>query len=139
MTPIARLIVLAVATVAACAAPASPPRVAACDEDIQTLKFAARTGDGHAQYRLATRYYLSWLNPGLCASGAGAGDAVEAYRWYTLAAELGIEAASRRRDAMAGSMTGAQIVEAERRVADWRGSGGRGAPRPGADGARATD
>ncbi len=124
VTPIARLVVLAAATVAACAAPPSPPRVAACDEEIQTLKFAARTGDGHAQYRLATRYYLSWLNPGLCASGAGADDAVEAYRWYTLAAELGIEAAARRRDAVARILTGAQIIEAKRRVADWHGSGG---------------
>jgi len=109
----------------ACAGPGDAPRVAACEEDIISLKHAARSGDAVSQYRLANRYYVSWLNPGLCASGAGADDAVEAYRWYTLAAKLGVEAAARRRAAMAPNMTGTQIIEAQRRVADWHDSGGR--------------
>ncbi len=124
MTLVSRFAVLAVLTVAACAPPPAPPHVAACDEDIAALKHAARAGDGHSQYRLATRYYLSWLNPGLCASSAGADDAIEAYRWYILAAAQGIEAAERRRDAMADSLADAQLAEGKRRAAEWHQPGG---------------
>ncbi len=111
-----RFVYLAVLVLAACAAPAPAPRVAACDADIVRLKPAAQAGNGVAQYRLAIRYYLSWLNPGLCASGAGVEDAVEAYRWFTLAANQGIEAASRRRDTLAESMSPDHVAEAERRA-----------------------
>lgn len=104
---------------AACATPPGPPRVAACDADIAQLKHAARSGDAVAQYRLGTRYYISWLNPGMCASGKGADDAVEAYRWYTLAAGRGVEAADERRRALAGAMSRTQVAEAERRAAEW--------------------
>ena len=124
MTLVSRFAVLAVLTVAACVPPPPPPLVAACDDDIVALTHTARAGDGHSQYRLATRYYLSWLNPGLCASGAGADDAIEAYRWYILAAEQGIEAAARRRDTMADSLADAQLVEGKRRAAEWHESGG---------------
>ena len=108
---------------AACATPPDPPRVAACDADIALLKHAARSGDAMAQYRLGTRYYISWLNPGMCASGKGADDAVEAYRWYTLAGAQGIEAATRRRDALAENMTRSQVEAAEDKAASWLGGG----------------
>ena len=104
---------------AACAMPPDPPRVAACDADIALLKHAARSGDAMAQYQLGTRYFVSWLNPGMCATGKGADDAVEAYRWYTLAAGQGVEAADKRRRAMAGAMSRTQIAEAERRAGEW--------------------
>ena len=56
---------------AACAMPPDPPRVAACDADIAQLTHAARSGDAMAQYQLGTRYFISWLNPGMCATGNG--------------------------------------------------------------------
>lgn len=125
MKAIVRAAALASVVLAACAAPNKPPpRVAACDDDITRFKHAARAGDARTQYRLATRYRLSWLNPGLCASGAGQDDAIEAYRWYTLAAGQGVEAAARHRDALEKAMTPAQIAEAKRRAAEWLGPGG---------------
>ena len=111
-----RFVCLAVFFLAACSAPAPAPRVAACDADIVRLTPAAQAGNAVAQYRLAIRYYISWLNPGLCASGAGVEDAVEAYRWFTLASIQGIEAASRRRDTLAQSMSAEHVAEAERRA-----------------------
>ncbi len=107
------------AVLAACAAPPGPPRVAACDEDIVQLKHAARSGDAVAQYRLGTRYFVSWLNPGMCATGKGADDAVEAYRWYSLAAAQGVEAAEKHRKTLADAISRSQVAEAERRAAEW--------------------
>ena len=112
-----RFVTLAVLVLAACAAPAPAPRVAACDADILRLKPAAQAGNALAQYRLAIRYYVSWLNPGLCASGAGVEDAVESYRWFTLASIQGLEAASRRRDTLAETMSPDHVAVAERRAA----------------------
>ena len=90
----------------ACAGPGAAPRVAACGEDIAALKHAARSGDAVSQYRLANRYYVSWLNPGMCAGG-GADDAIEAYRWYTLAE----------------TMTRSQVEAAADKAASWLGGG----------------
>ena len=104
---------------AACTMPPGPPRVAACDADIALFKHAARSGDAMAQYQLGTRYFVSWLNPGMCATGKGADDAVEAYRWYTLAAGHGVEAAAKRRRVLARVMSQTQVAEAERRVEEW--------------------
>ncbi len=106
----------------ACAGPGDAPRVADCEEDIVALKHAARSGDAVSQYRLANRYYVSWLNPGMCAGGGG-DDAIEAYRWYTLAAAQGIEAATRHRDALAETMTRSQVEAAEDKAASWLGGG----------------
>ncbi len=55
----------------------------------------------------------------MCATGKGADDAVEAYRWYTLAAGQGVEAADKRRRALAGAMSRTQVAEAERRAGEW--------------------
>ncbi len=118
------LLMLGGAALAACAAPGEPPRVAACDSDIARYKHAARAGDAAAQYRLAARYYVSWLNPGMCAAGNGADDAVEAHRWFTLAAAQGVGVAARYRDLVAEGMTRSQIDEANRRAAAWPGAGG---------------
>ncbi len=107
----------------ACAGPADAPSVAACEEDILKLKHAARTGDAVSQYRLANRYYVSWLNPGMCAGG-GQDDVIEAYRWYTLAAAQGIEAATRHRDTMAENMTPSQVQAAEAKAASLLGDDG---------------
>jgi len=113
---------LVVLALGACAGPGDAPRVAACGEDIAALKHAARSGDAVSQYRLANRYYVSWLNPGMCAGGGG-GDAIEAYRWYTLAGVQGIEAATRRRDALAETMTRSQVEAAADKAASWLGGG----------------
>ena len=113
---------LALLAIGACAGPGEAPRVAACEEDIVTLKHAARSGDAVSQYRLANRYYVSWLNPGMCAGG-GSDDAIEAYRWYTLAGAQGIEAASRHRDALAENMTPSQVEAGEDKAASWLGGG----------------
>ena len=106
----------------ACAGPGDASRVAACGEDIVGLKHAARSGDAVSQYRLANRYYVSWLNPGMCAGG-GDDDAIEAYRWYTLAGAQGIEAASRHRAALAENMTPSQVEAGEDKAASWLGGG----------------
>jgi len=113
---------LVLVAVGACAGPVGTPRVAACEEDILRLKHAARSGDATAQYRLANRYYVSWLNPGMCAGG-GQDDVIEAYLWYTLAGAQGIEAATRHRDAMAETMTRSQVEAAEDKAASWLGGG----------------
>lgn len=118
------ILMLGGAALVACAAPPAPLRVAACDSDIARYKHAARGGDAAAQYRLAARYYVSWLNPGMCAAGNGPDDAVEAHRWFTLAAAQGIGAAARYRDLVAEGMTRSQIGEAKRRAAAWLGAGG---------------
>ena len=116
------IFVLILVALGACAGPGGAPRVAACGEDIVALKHAARSGDAVSQYRLANRYYVSWLNPGMCAGG-GQDDVIEAYRWYTLAAAQGIEAATRHRDALAETMTRSQVEAAEDKAASWLGGG----------------
>ena len=47
-------------------------------------------------------------------------DYVEAYMWFTLAAERGSKRASNNRDRIAKQMTSGQIAEAQRRARDWK-------------------
>ena len=64
-----------------------------------------------AQCSLATCYF----------NGEGvAKDAVEAYKWWNLAAASGNENAAERRESIAKKMTPEQIAEAQRLSREWK-------------------
>jgi hypothetical protein len=47
-------------------------------------------------------------------------DAIEAYKWYTLALKNGEDFAGDSRSFLAKTMTPEQIAEGERRAAEWK-------------------
>ena len=72
----------------------------------------AEQGDAEAQYNLAQMYFNGW---------GVARDYGAAYKWFTLASELGedAKAALRRRDKVAVWMTEAEVAEAQQRADAW--------------------
>jgi TPR repeat protein/serine/threonine protein kinase len=68
--------------------------------------------------------------------GAGRGvtrDAIEAYKWYTLALNAGYEKAAASRQNIAKGMQPAEVVDAERRAAEWQARHPKTARTPGSD------
>ena len=69
---------------------------------------------GHALAQVATGLTYSWGKDGKVT------DPVLAYLWYSLAAGNGHRSIKSERDALAETMTPAQVTEAERLVAEWK-------------------
>ena len=80
------------------------------------FRLAADQGNAGAQYRLGHMYDLGRGVPK---------DAVEAHKWFNLAAGGASDADTRKRaakarDAGAGKMSPAQVVEAQKRASAWQ-------------------
>ncbi len=72
---------------------------------------AAEQGDPLARYNLAERYER----------GKGvAQDLVEAYKWHSLAAKRGFNDGAIARDKLKGTLTSAQMSEAEKRIQEFQ-------------------
>ncbi len=71
----------------------------------------AETGDAVAQLNLGDLYSRGLGVPR---------DAVSAYVWFSLAAAQGRRWPARRRDEIARTLTGAQLAEAQARIANFR-------------------
>jgi TPR repeat protein len=72
---------------------------------------AAEQGDAEAQNSLAVAY----------ANGSGVGaNFGEAYKWFTLASEGGVDSAILSRDLLSAKMSPAEIAQAQQQAADWR-------------------
>ncbi len=89
-----------------------------CDYDTALREFRLLAEQGHAQAQ---------VNLGIIYSqGRGVPkDSVQAYRWYTLAADQGDDLAEKFKDHLAKSMTLDQLAEAQRLAREWTAKGGR--------------
>lgn len=80
-------------------------------EAVGWLTKAAEQGDAAAQNSLADAY----------ASGSGVGvNYGEAYMWFTLASERGVQSGGMSRDRVAAKMSPAEVAEAVRRARQWK-------------------
>ena len=80
-------------------------------EAVSWFTKAAEQGDAAAQNSLADAY----------AKGVGVGvNYGEAYMWFTLASERGVQSGGMSRDQVARKMSPAEVTEAIRRAGQWK-------------------
>jgi TPR repeat protein len=85
------------------------------EDDIEAAKWyrrAADTGDDYAQYHMGIMH--------MNGQGGLPRDVVRAYMWLDLAAMRGHLGAAMWRDKLAGSMSAAQIAEAQKLAREWK-------------------
>ncbi len=89
------------------------------DYDTALREFRPLAEQGHAQAQ---------VNLGIMSSqGRGVPkDSIQAYRWYTLAANQGDDLADKFKNHLAKSMTLDQLAEAQRLVRGWKAKGSEG-------------
>ena len=75
------------------------------------IQYSARTGDAGAQYSLGV-FHVAGVK--------GAVDIVEAYKWFSLAAEQGMPAAAQHRDLLDEYMSPEDYSMAFQRIAEFR-------------------
>ncbi len=81
------------------------------DKAVQKFRLLAEQGHAQAQVNLGIIY----------SQGRGVPkDSVQAYRWYTLAADQGDGLAEKFKDHLEKSMTLDQLAEAQRLAREWR-------------------
>ncbi len=84
------------------------------DRAVREFLLLAEQGHAQAQVNLGIMY----------SQGRGVPkDAVQAYRWYTLAANQGDDLAEKFKDHLAKSMTLDELAEAQRLAGEWTAKG----------------
>ncbi len=84
------------------------------DRAVQEFRLLANQGHAQAQVNLGIIY----------SQGRGVPkDNVQAYRWYTLAANQGDDLAEKFKDHLEKSMTPTQLAEAQRLAREWKPKG----------------
>lgn len=89
--------------------------------ELEQLRQAAEQGDPDARYEMGVLYEYGFQLPK---------NKPPALAWYMLAANQGHARAARKRDALKGAMTAAEVAEAERLMLEYAGRKTAPAPVP---------